>query len=65
MIREALREAVATRVRHGDLEISYLDGLELLGSSEAALFPDGLHPNTEGTVLLTKRLAAHLGPTQH
>jgi lysophospholipase L1-like esterase len=65
MIRQALKEAVATRVRHGDLEISYLDGLELLGPSEAALFPDGLHPNTEGTVLLTKRLAAHLGPTQH
>lgn len=64
MIREALREAVATRVRHGDQEVSYVDGLELLGPDEATLFPDGLHPNTEGTVLLTKRLAAHLSRTQ-
>jgi hypothetical protein len=59
-IREALRQAVATRVRYGDQSTFYIDGLELLGPDEASLFPDGLHPNHEGTGLLTERLAAKI-----
>jgi hypothetical protein len=60
IIREALRDCVDTRKHNGDQSVFYINGLELLGAEEAALFPDGLHPNFDGTALMKNRLLAHL-----
>lgn len=60
IIREALRDCVDTRMKNGDRNVFYINGLELLGPKEASLFPDGLHPNFEGTELITERLLSHL-----
>ena len=56
VIRQLLGEAVTNRQRHGDADIVLIDGLSLLGPEEAAHFPDGLHPNGEGTGLILERL---------
>jgi hypothetical protein len=59
-IRQAIRTAVETRQRYGDMAITYQDGLSLLGANDAARFFDGLHPDAEGTQILRSRLAAYL-----
>jgi len=56
-IRQAVREAVETRGRHGDTTITYVDGLALLGREHEARFFDGLHPDAQGTHILRSRLA--------
>lgn len=41
--------------------MSFIDGMELLGARDAHLLADGLeHPNAEGNKLIAKRLLAHL-----
>ena len=54
----AIIEAVVTRRRAaGDAGLHYVDGLSLLGSAEAALLTDDLHPNADGHALLATRFA--------
>ena len=54
-MRQLLQTVVAARVKTGDANIRYLDGLELFGPADAALLPDDLHPNTEGYRLMGER----------
>lgn len=56
LIRQLLGEAVATRQRHGDADVVLIDGLSLLGPRDADVFPDGLHPNEDGTRRIVERL---------
>jgi GDSL-like Lipase/Acylhydrolase family len=53
-IRSDLRELVGAR---DDPALFYLDGRDLLGTAEAHLMPDGVHPNTEGYRLMGERFA--------
>ncbi|MFZ4602683.1 MAG: GDSL-type esterase/lipase family protein [Caulobacterales bacterium] len=54
----AIIEAVVTRRRAaGDAGLHYVDGLSLLGSADAALLTDDLHPNADGHSLLATRFA--------
>lgn len=56
-IREALRAVVDNR--SDDLNLHYLDGLELYGAhdAEANPLPDALHPNAEAHELMGQRFA--------
>lgn len=54
VIRAAMSEVIASR-QQSDANLYFLDGLTLLSSADAALFPDDLHPNLEGNRLLAER----------
>jgi lysophospholipase L1-like esterase len=53
-IREILSSVVE---RRADPNLRYLSGLELFSSEDAALMPDGLHPNAAGYRLTGQRFA--------
>jgi lysophospholipase L1-like esterase len=50
--RREVRAAVETLKAHGDPDIHYVDGRDVLGPEHAHLLPDGLHPNEEGYKLM-------------
>lgn len=56
-MRSILAEVVSRRVARGDLNLTYLDGLELFGPADAGDMPDGLHPNAAGYVRMGERFA--------
>ena len=57
-MRQLLRDVVQARLKAGDRNIRYLDGLALFGDADAHLLPDDLHPNTEGYQLMGERFHA-------
>jgi hypothetical protein len=56
-IREILAGIVERRRSAGDLQLHYLDGLELFGAADVADLPDGLHPNANGLKRIGERFA--------
>lgn len=65
-IREILSTIVATRHDAGDVNLSYLDGLELFGAADVDDLPDLLHPNDDGYRRMGERFAAlAFGPGGH
>ncbi|TPW92998.1 lipase [Schumannella luteola] len=58
-IRRLLEELVAARTAQGDPNLSYLDGLTLLGTDDVDLLLDGLHPGSAGLRQIGERFAAH------
>lgn len=60
IIRDILHEAVSRRRDSGDQRVFAVNGLDLLGPGDARLFPDGLHPNAEGSRLIAQRIAPSL-----
>lgn len=55
-IRGLIAEVLAARE---DAHLTFTDGRDLLGPSDAALLPDGLHPSAEGYQILGERFARH------
>lgn len=60
--REILAEVVDCFRRHGDRKIIYGGDLEMLGESEVELLYDGVHPNTEGHRLMSRRYVEQVWP---
>ncbi|MHC4714447.1 MAG: SGNH/GDSL hydrolase family protein [Planctomycetota bacterium] len=58
--REVIRAAFADRKKAGDRGISLVEGLKLLGESEAEFTCDGSHPNDLGFHKMAERLAPAL-----
>lgn len=56
-LREVEHEVVAQRQAEGDRHIRLIDGTSLIGPDDAALVPDGTHPNDEGMHRIAKRIA--------
>jgi hypothetical protein len=56
-LRAWMRQAVVNLQRSGDHYIFPVEGLDLIGPAEAALFADPLHPNDKGNEHISKRLA--------
>ncbi len=54
-MRELIGTVVEARRRNGDENLSYLDGLGLLGPDDAGDLPDDLHPNPAGYVRMGER----------
>jgi len=57
-MREVVKAAVEVLRAHGDKELYYVNGLDILGPAEAGMLPDNLHPNAEGYKLMGERFAA-------
>jgi lysophospholipase L1-like esterase len=55
-IRQQLSQTVRA-LQQGDAGLSYLDGLKLLGATDAAHWHDGLHPDAAGYRLMALRMA--------
>ena len=55
-MRQEVATAVRTLQQHGDDQIHYVNGLEILGPDHAHLLPDSLHPNAEGYKLMGKNI---------
>lgn len=53
--RQEVRAAVETLREHGDANLDYINGLDVLGYEDAHLLPDQLHPNAEGYRLMGQR----------
>ncbi|MCH7746118.1 MAG: GDSL family lipase [Chloroflexi bacterium] len=53
-MRDEVADAVETLKAHGDGNIYYVDGLNLLGPEHTHLLPDELHPNAEGYKILAQ-----------
>jgi lysophospholipase L1-like esterase len=51
-MREEVRAAVEVLRDHGDANVHYVDGLEILGEADASLLPDELHPDPDGYRLM-------------
>lgn len=56
-VREILSAAVDARRAAGDLQLHYLDGLQLFGADDAHDLPDDLHPNPAGYARMGERFA--------
>ncbi|MBL7199415.1 MAG: GDSL family lipase [Anaerolineae bacterium] len=57
MMRQEVQAAVEALIAHGDCNIHYVDGLEVLGPEFAHLLPDGLHPNADGYKVIGQRFS--------
>jgi lysophospholipase L1-like esterase len=53
--RQEVEAAVDVMRAHGDANLHYVSGLDVLGSEFAHLLPDQLHPNAEGYRLMGQR----------
>lgn len=58
-IRQILEEIVARRRAEGDVNLHYLNGLELFNEADLSDLPDGLHPNAAGLKRMGERFATH------
>jgi hypothetical protein len=56
-LRAMMREAALARQRAGDKLIFVVEGLELFGEPDKALFHDPTHPSDEGNERMAQRLA--------
>lgn len=59
-LRTLMREAALERRNAGDRNIHVVEGLDLFGPADQALFKDPLHPNDEGNVRMGERLVARV-----
>jgi lysophospholipase L1-like esterase len=48
LMRQRLAEACHVMRDHGDANLHYIDGLDLMGPQDVHLYADGTHPNAEG-----------------
>lgn len=60
--RTQVEEAAALLRDHGDTNLHFFDGLELLGEADAGYLPDSLHPNGDGYELMGRRVAERILP---
>lgn len=59
-LRTLMRTAAVERQAAGDRHLHVIEGLDLFGPADQALFKDPLHPNDEGNVRMGERLAERL-----
>lgn len=62
-IRTLIEEVVEIRKKEGDLNLYYINGLNLFGPSDADDLPDDLHPNPIGYIRIGERFAAKVRET--
>lgn len=56
-LREAEHDMVAQRIAEGDAHIRLIDGSTIIGPNDAALVPDGVHPNDVSMHRIATRIA--------
>jgi hypothetical protein len=55
-MRKEIQEAVNILISYGDSNLTYVDGLDILGEVFVELLPDRLHPNAEGYQVMANYL---------
>jgi hypothetical protein len=61
-MREQICDVIGVLCAHGDENLNYVDGSELLGSAFAHRMPDLLHPDADGYRILAERYAQNVMP---
>ncbi len=56
-VRELISQVVIARREAGDLQLSYLNGLQLFSADDAFDLPDDLHPSASGYIRMGERFA--------
>lgn len=59
-VRGLVHDTVAELRAEGDEHLAVIDGLSILGSADAEMLEDGLHPDAEGYRLMAERLGPRL-----
>lgn len=59
-IRTLIEKIVEVRKKEGDLNLHYINGLELFGSADSDDLPDDLHPNPAGYIRIGERFATRV-----
>lgn len=62
-MREQVEAAGDALRSHGDKNITYFDGLKVMGSAEANLLPDDVHPSAEGYKVMAGNFLREIAPT--
>ncbi len=62
LMREEVAAAAQALQEHGDDNLFYVSGLDLLGATDTALLPDNVHPNADGYRLLGARFNSLVAP---
>lgn len=62
LLRTEVAAAALALQEHGDENVFYVNGLDLLGPTDQALLPDKVHPDAEGYRLLGARFNALVAP---
>ncbi|UKS28391.1 GDSL-type esterase/lipase family protein [Paenibacillus sp. HWE-109] len=55
-MREEIQEAVTILTAYGDSNLTYINGLDILGEAYVGMLPDHLHPNTEGNKIMANHI---------
>ena len=62
LLRTEVASAALALQEHGDKNLFYVNGLELLGPADLAVLPDQVHPDAEGYRLLGARFNEFVAP---
>lgn len=62
LMRAEVAAAAQALEEHGDRNLFYVSGLELIGEADLGLLPDNVHPGPEGYRLLAARFNAVVAP---
>ncbi|CAH1227885.1 hypothetical protein PAECIP111891_06196 [Paenibacillus allorhizoplanae] len=64
-MRKEIQEAVNILTSYGDSNLTYVDGLDIMGEAFVAHLPDQLHPNAEGYKLMANHVLGKLNDWSH
>ncbi|CAN7520693.1 GDSL-type esterase/lipase family protein [Paenibacillus sp. LjRoot153] len=59
-MRKEIQEAVNILSAYGDLNLTYVDGLDIMGEAYVDFLPDQLHPNAEGYKIMAQHVLGKL-----
>lgn len=62
IMRGEIKESVEILKASGDKNVSYVDGLAILGSKYENMLPDDVHPNNEGYAIMASNISNALTP---
>jgi lysophospholipase L1-like esterase len=60
-----IQEAVNILTSYGDSNLTYVDGLDLMGEAFVDHLPDKLHPNAEGYKMMANHVLGKLKDRSH
>ncbi|CAN7659490.1 SGNH/GDSL hydrolase family protein [Paenibacillus sp. LjRoot56] len=64
-MREEIKEAVNILTSYGDSNLTYVDGLDIMGEAFVNHLPDQLHPNAEGYKIMANHVLGILNDRSH
>lgn len=65
IMRQEIQEAVNILTSNGDTNLTYVDGLDIIGEAYVDHLPDNLHPSAEGYKIMADRMLNTLSDRSH